>query len=71
MRGKLIRSLEPRHHWNQRKARIPPAPEQTQGGGTQGQNNGGENVYCLAKCMLGTIDDSVDAERSEHMGERE
>ena len=35
------------HTWSQCKARIPPAPEQTSGGGAQGQNNGGETVCCI------------------------
>ena len=42
LKGKYIRCLEPGHHWNQWKARIPPALEQTSSGGAQGQNNGRE-----------------------------
>ena len=70
MRGKCIRCLEPGHHWNQCKACTPPAPDRTSGGGVQAQNNGGETVCCLAKCMLGTNDDSGSEERSEDMGEK-
>ena len=58
VKRKCIRCLEPGHTWSQYKACIPPAQEQTSGGGAQGQNNGGETVCCLAKCMLGTNDDS-------------
>ena len=36
----------------------------------QAQNNGGETMCCLAKCMLGTNDDSGSEERSEDMGEK-
>ena len=70
VKGKCIRCLEPGHTWSQRKAHIPPAPEQTSGGGAQGQNNGGETVCCLAKCMLGTNDDSCNEERSGCIGEK-
>ena len=56
--------------WNQCEARIPLAPEQTSGGGEQSQNGGGETVCCLAKCMLGTADDSCNQERIEDMDEK-
>ncbi|CAM9631660.1 unnamed protein product, partial [Laminaria digitata] len=35
------------------------------GGGSQGQDNGGETVCCLAKCLLGTVDNSCTQERSD------
>ena len=57
VKGKCILCLEPGHTWSQCKARIPPAPEQTSGGPAQGQNNCGETLCCLAKCMVGTNDD--------------
>ena len=44
VRGICIQCLEPGHHWNQCKARTPPASELASGGGAQGQNNGGETV---------------------------
>ena len=50
---KCIRCLEPGHPWGQCKARIIADAGQSFGGGDQGQNNGGEVVCCLAKCMLG------------------
>ena len=70
MKGKCIRSLEPEHHWNKCKARIPLAPEQTSGGGAQGQNNGSETVCRLAKCLLGTNDYSCNEEGSEDIGDK-
>ena len=70
MKGKCIRSLEPEHHWNKCKARIPLAPEQTSGGGAQGQNNGSETRLFIAKCVLGTSDHSCNEERSEDVGEK-
>ena len=69
VKEKRIRCLEPGHPWFRCKARIPPAPEQTSGGGAQGRNNDGETVCCLAKCMLGTNDDSCNEERSDCIGE--
>ena len=51
-------------------ARIPPAPEQTSGGGAQGQNNGSETVCRLAKCLLGTNDYSCNEEGSEDIGDK-
>ena len=54
-RGKCIRCLEAGLHWNQCKARIPPAPEKTPGGGAQSQNDGGQTtVCCLSKSTLDT-----------------
>ena len=44
--------------------------EQTSGGGAQGQNNSGETVCCLAKCMRGTNDDTHHEERSDFIGEK-
>ena len=70
VKKKRIRCLEPGHPWSRCKARIPPAPEQTSGGGAQGQNNDDETVCCLAKCMLGTNDDSCNEERSDCIGEK-
>ena len=70
VKRKCILCMEPGHKWSQCKARIPPAPEQTSGGGVQGQNNGGETVYRLAKCMTGTNDDSCNEERRDCIGEK-
>ena len=69
VKGKCIGCLEPGHTWSQCKARITSAPEQTSGGGAQGQNNGRETVCCFAKCMLGTNDDTHNEERSDFVGE--
>ncbi|CAN0450323.1 unnamed protein product, partial [Laminaria digitata] len=68
--GKCIRCLEPGHSWKDCKARIPPASEQTSGGASQGQDSGGETVCCLAKCMLGTMDNSCTQERSDGISEK-
>ncbi|CAN0277930.1 unnamed protein product, partial [Laminaria digitata] len=68
VKGKCIRCLEPGHSWKDCKARIPPASEQTSGGGSQ--DNGGETVCCLAKCMLGTMDNSCTQERSDGISEK-
>ncbi|CAN0295766.1 unnamed protein product, partial [Laminaria digitata] len=70
VKGKCIRCLEPGHSWKDCKARIPPASEQTSGGGSQGQDNGGETVCCLAKCMLGATDNSYTQERSDGTSEK-
>ena len=48
-----------------------PAPEQTTGGGAQGQNHGDETVCCLlAKYMVCTSTDSCSEERSGGLGEK-
>ena len=70
MKVKCIRCLEAGHTWSQYKARITSAPEQTSGGGAIGQNNGGETVCCLAKCMLGSNDDTHNEERSDYVSEK-
>ena len=62
--------MEAGHSWKYCNARIPPASEQTSGGGSQGQNNGGETVCCRAKCMPSTNDDSCIQESSEGVGEK-
>ena len=36
----------------------------------QAKNNGGEIVCCLAKCVLGTDDDTHNEERSDFIGEK-
>ncbi|CAN0527881.1 unnamed protein product, partial [Laminaria digitata] len=69
-KGKCIRCLEPGHSWKDCKARIPPASEQTSGGGSHGQDNGGETVCCPAKSMLGTMDNSCTQERSDGISEK-
>ena len=63
--------MEAGHSWKYCNARIPPASEQTSGGGSQGQNNGGETVCCLATCILGTNDDPCIEERSPSPASRE
>ena len=62
--------MKPGHTRPQCKASITPVPEQTQGGGAIGQNNGGNTVCRLAKCMFGSNNDTHNEERSRYIGEK-
>ena len=68
VKGKCIRCMKPGHTRPQCKASITPVPEQTQGGGAIGQNNGGNTVCRLAKCMFGSNNDTHNEERSRYIG---
>lgn len=50
---------------------APPALDHTSGGGSQVQDNGGETVCCLVKCMLGTMANSCTQERSAGLSEKQ